>query len=75
MKEVEQENAPDIATLPLFPMHGEDNINSYGRSQPNSSGYYSGWYGSSDDGSSSSSSCASLELTLNSYGGRSSGSM
>ncbi|KAI5319719.1 PREDICTED: WUSCHEL-related homeobox [Prunus dulcis] len=61
-----QENlqgSPEIETLPLFPMHGED-IHGFGNIKSTSDGYYSGWY-RSDDGNNGR---TSLELSLNSYG-------
>lgn len=56
------DEAREIATLPLFPMHGED----YGSFKAESSNahhnYYGGWYQSDHMGAK-----ASLELSLNSY--------
>lgn len=54
MEEAEEEAAPEIETLPLFPMHGDikDDFN--------------GWYRRVDD-TFAAGSRASLELTLNSY--------
>ncbi|KAK9284703.1 hypothetical protein L1049_023879 [Liquidambar formosana] len=61
----EEEEAPEIETLPLFPMHGEE-INGFYNIKPQSDGYYTGWY-RSDNGNGSSR--TSLELSLNSYTG------
>ncbi|PQQ14964.1 protein WUSCHEL [Prunus yedoensis var. nudiflora] len=57
------QDSPEIETLPLFPMHGED-IHGFGNIKSTSDGYYSGWY-RSDDGNNGR---TSLELSLNSYG-------
>ncbi|KAJ7953116.1 protein WUSCHEL [Quillaja saponaria] len=66
LKEVEQEEGnPEIETLPLFPMHGED-IHGYCNLKPDSAYYYNGWYRTDQDGGKSSSR-TSLELSLNSY--------
>lgn len=65
--ELEEEQATEIETLPLFPMHGE-NISGFCSIKPGSDGYCSGWYGSDDNKSGSR---TSLELTLNSYFGQS----
>ncbi|XVE87421.1 hypothetical protein DITRI_Ditri18aG0116100 [Diplodiscus trichospermus] len=60
--------APQIETLPLFPMHGED-INAFCNNiKPEPGSCYSGWYRSDDAYTASR---ASLELSLNSYTGRS----
>ncbi|PSS00484.1 Protein WUSCHEL like [Actinidia chinensis var. chinensis] len=69
--EEEQEQAPEIETLPLFPMHGNDISSGFCSLKPQSNGYYttSGWY-HADDGHGGS--CTSLELSLNSYTGMSS---
>ncbi|KAK6288171.1 hypothetical protein POUND7_014350 [Theobroma cacao] len=70
--EEEEAAAPHIETLPLFPMHGED-INAFcSNMKPSPESCYSGWY-RSDDGYAASR--ASLELSLNSYTGRSQGSI
>ncbi|KAM0970253.1 hypothetical protein FF1_018366 [Malus domestica] len=62
----QQQASPEIETLPLFPMHGED-IHGFGNIKSSSmEGYYSGWYRS--DGSNDGGSRTSLELSLNSYG-------
>ncbi|XWS33854.1 hypothetical protein CRYUN_Cryun22dG0118700 [Craigia yunnanensis] len=67
-EEEEAAVAPHIETLPLFPMHGED-INAFcSNIKPEQDCCYSGWY-RSDDGYTGSR--ASLELSLNSYTGRS----
>lgn len=66
-EEEEDEASPEIETLPLFPMHGED-INGI---KHNSHGYYSGWYRPSEDGGNRGGSRTSLELSLNSYSRRS----
>ncbi|KAG2694208.1 hypothetical protein I3760_08G130900 [Carya illinoinensis] len=67
----EEEAAPEIETLPLFPMHGDD-INGFCNiSTPSSNGFYTTWYRSGGvDGKSASR--TSLELSLNSYSRRSS---
>ncbi|CAL5324281.1 unnamed protein product [Camellia sinensis] len=70
-EEQQQQKAPEIETLPLFPMHGED-ISGFCNIKPESDNYYSSWYHSNDN--SHGSSRTSLELTLNSYIGRSSDS-
>ncbi|KAL8472420.1 hypothetical protein ACS0TY_029577 [Phlomoides rotata] len=57
-EEEEEEAAPEIETLPLFPMHGDIK---------DDSDYFNGWHGRVDDGFAAGSR-ASLELTLNSYG-------
>ncbi|XP_068307105.1 protein WUSCHEL-like [Pyrus communis] len=60
-----QQASPEIETLPLFPMHGED-IHGFGNIKSSSmEGYYSGWYRS--DGGNDGGSRTSLELSLNSY--------
>ncbi|KAK1373459.1 Homeobox domain-containing protein [Heracleum sosnowskyi] len=63
------DEAREIATLPLFPMHGEDHYGSCNNFKAESSNahhnYYGGWYQS--DHSFETSSRASLELSLNSY--------
>ncbi|XWS42163.1 hypothetical protein CRYUN_Cryun17cG0144500 [Craigia yunnanensis] len=64
----EEAAAPQIETLPLFPMHGED-INAFcDNIKPEPDSCYSGWYRSNDGYTGSR---ASLELSLNSYTGRS----
>ncbi|KAK0604931.1 hypothetical protein LWI29_021039 [Acer saccharum] len=72
-EEENEESGDHIETLPLFPMHGEDyNFNTtFCNIKPDPSSYYSGRYGSSNDGHGSSR--ASLELSLNSYTSWSSG--
>ncbi|TXG59785.1 hypothetical protein EZV62_014358 [Acer yangbiense] len=74
-EEENEESGDHIETLPLFPMHGEDyNFNTtFCNIKPDPSSYYSGRYGSSNDGHGSSR--ASLELSLNSYTSWSSGPM
>ncbi|XP_059440643.1 protein WUSCHEL [Corylus avellana] len=66
--EEEEEAAPEIETLPLFPMHGDGDINGFYNMKPSSGGYYTGWYRSGDDGNTGSR--TSLELSLNSYSRR-----
>ncbi|XVF59762.1 hypothetical protein PTKIN_Ptkin07bG0302000 [Pterospermum kingtungense] len=67
-EEEEAAVAPHIETLPLFPMHGED-INAFcSNIKPEVNSYYSGWYRPDDVYTGSR---ASLELSLNSYTGRS----
>ncbi|KAJ9703698.1 hypothetical protein PVL29_005126 [Vitis rotundifolia] len=66
-EEQEEEATPEIETLPLFPMHAED-ITGFCNIKPESDAYYSGWYRPAD---AKSSSRTSLELSLNSYAGRS----
>ncbi|KAE8662883.1 2-oxoglutarate and Fe(II)-dependent oxygenase superfamily protein isoform 1 [Hibiscus syriacus] len=63
--------APHIETLPLFPMHGEDHINAFcSNLKPQSDSCYSAnWYRSDEGGYTGAR--ASLELSLNSYTGRS----
>ncbi|KAK6924476.1 Homeobox domain, partial [Dillenia turbinata] len=63
-----EESAPELETLPLFPMHGEEQINGFCNIKHHDCGhhYYSGWY-HSDEYNTGSSSRASLELTLNSF--------
>ncbi|KAF5738127.1 putative Homeodomain-like superfamily protein [Tripterygium wilfordii] len=64
-EEEEEETAPEIETLPLFPIHSEDingfchNNKYYSHGQ-----YYTNWYPSGDG-----TGRASLELSLNSYTG------
>ncbi|GAV88593.1 Homeobox domain-containing protein [Cephalotus follicularis] len=70
-EEVDVDDTPEIETLPLFPMHGED-IDAFCSIKPDSDTYYSSWY-RSDDGNGGSR--ASLELTLNSYSSNSHGSI
>ncbi|CAK9145335.1 unnamed protein product [Ilex paraguariensis] len=65
-KEQEEQN-PEIETLPVFPMHG-DNISGFCNMKPESENYYTGWYRSHG---AMAGSRASLELSLNSYTGRS----
>ncbi|XP_057491647.1 protein WUSCHEL-like [Actinidia eriantha] len=68
----EQEQAPEIETLPLFPMHGDNISSGFCSVKPQSNGYYttpSGWYPPGDGHGSSR---TSLELSLNSYTGMSS---
>ncbi|KAK6922615.1 Homeobox domain [Dillenia turbinata] len=69
--EDDDERAPELETLPLFPMHGDDHINGFCNIKHHEYGhhYYSGRY-QSDEYTTGSSSRASLELTLNSYIGR-----
>ncbi|XP_061345672.1 protein WUSCHEL [Gastrolobium bilobum] len=67
-EEQEDDSAPEIETLPLFPMHGED-IHGYYNLNSNSSNYGGGWY-QTEDGFKNVSR-TSLELSLNSYTGRS----
>ena len=67
--EEEEEAAPEIETLPLFPMHGDDDINGFYNMKSSSGGYYTGWYRPGDDGNTGSR--TSLELSLNSYSRRS----
>ncbi|XWS45543.1 hypothetical protein CRYUN_Cryun15aG0145500 [Craigia yunnanensis] len=62
--------APHIETLPLFPIHGEDINACYSNIKPEPDSCYSGWY-RSDGGYTNTGSRASLELSLNSYTGRS----
>lgn len=64
----------EIATLPLFPMHGEEygssalSCNNYKAESSNGHNYYGGWYQPDHMGASfGSSTRASLELSLNSY--------
>lgn len=59
-----EDGSPEIETLPLFPMHGED-IHGYCNLRANSSNYEGGWY-QTEDGFVNGSR-ASLELSLNSY--------
>nr|QKZ93424.1 wuschel-like protein [Vuralia turcica] len=59
-----EDGSPEIETLPLFPMHGED-IHGYCNLRSNSSNYGGGWY-QTEDGFMNGSR-TSLELTLNSY--------
>ena len=66
-EEQEEEATPEIETLPLFPMHAED-ITGFCNIKPESDAYYSGWYRPAD---AKTSSRTSLELSLNSYAGRS----
>ncbi|KAL5819154.1 hypothetical protein ACOSQ3_023088 [Xanthoceras sorbifolium] len=69
IEEEDEESANhDMETLPLFPMHGEDNFNtsSFCNIKPDQSSYYSGRYGS-EGGGGHGGSRASLELSLNSY--------
>ncbi|KAJ0039493.1 hypothetical protein Pint_27532 [Pistacia integerrima] len=63
VKEEEEEEAtgPGIETLPLFPMHGEENL----KLNPNTNYYSTNWYGRSNDANATS--WTSLELSLNSY--------
>ncbi|KAJ1408798.1 Homeobox-like domain superfamily [Sesbania bispinosa] len=71
--EEEQENgSPEIETLPLFPMHGED-IHGYCNLKSNSSSNYDGgWYQTAEEGGfNNGTSRTSLELSLNSYTRRS----
>ncbi|KAK3224295.1 hypothetical protein Dsin_011320 [Dipteronia sinensis] len=52
-----------IETLPLFPMHGEDNFSTtYSNNKPDPSSYCSGRYGSDDGHGSSSPSLQQLSL-------------
>lgn len=62
----EEVHAPEIETLPLFPIHAED-INGFTNNFK--ANYYSGWYCPDDGGRGGSR--ASLELSLNSYSRRS----
>lgn len=70
-EEQEEENgSPEIETLPLFPMHGED-IHGYCNLKSNSSNYGApSWY-QAEDGFINASRTTSLELSLNSYTRRS----
>nr|AIT56193.1 WUSCHEL protein [Dimocarpus longan] len=70
--EDEDEESANIETLPLFPMHGEDNFNTFCNFKHGSNSYCTGQYGSDDAHGSSR---ASLELSLNSYTSWSSGPM
>ncbi|EEF31641.1 protein WUSCHEL [Ricinus communis] len=66
----EEEEAPEIETLPLFPTQRED-INAFCNIKHNSICYSHNWYGYGygfDDGNSTSR--TSLELSLNSYTGQ-----
>lgn len=63
--EGEEEAAPEIETLPLFPMHAED-ITGFCNLKPDAEAYYGGWYRASDGKPGSR---TSLELSLNSYAG------
>ncbi|GMJ07886.1 WUSCHEL 1, WUSCHEL [Hibiscus trionum] len=64
----EVDTSPEMETLPLFPMHGED-INGFcGNMKPEADSRYSGWYRSENGYTGAR---ASLELSLNSYTGRS----
>ncbi|XP_022741813.1 protein WUSCHEL-like [Durio zibethinus] len=66
--EEEEAAAPQIETLPLFPMHGED-INTFcSNIKPETDSSYSSWYTSYDGYTGSR---ASLELSLDSSAGRS----
>ncbi|KAI6671487.1 hypothetical protein NL676_006372 [Syzygium grande] len=76
--DAEDEEAPEIETLPLFPMHGDDHLNiddALCNIKPNSDHYHHHihrqgyWY----DDVVMSTSRTSLELSLNSYTGRSPG--
>ncbi|KAI4314760.1 hypothetical protein L6164_027637 [Bauhinia variegata] len=68
--EEEQENgAPELETLPLFPMHNED-IRGCCNLRSEYSPYYGGWYHTDHDGYKNGSR-TSLELSLNSYTRRS----
>ncbi|KAI9109615.1 hypothetical protein K1719_019245 [Acacia pycnantha] len=77
-QEGEDDGAPEIETLPLFPMHGED-IHGYCNLRCDSSSYYAGgWYhhAAADEYAfknvvNGSHHRTSLELTLNSYTRRS----
>ncbi|XP_058772703.1 protein WUSCHEL [Vicia villosa] len=74
MEEEEYENgSPEIETLPLFPMHGEDIHGGYCNLKSNSSNYAAahGWYQGEDHGFINASRTTSLELSLNSYTRRS----
>lgn len=64
----EEEGAPEIETLPLFPMHGED-IHGYCNLKSDSSYYGGAWYHHEGHGFNNKASHhrTSLELTLNSY--------
>ncbi|KAB2051541.1 hypothetical protein ES319_A12G061700v1, partial [Gossypium barbadense] len=64
----EEAAAPQIETLPLFPMHSEDDNGFCSNIKPRLDSCYSGWY-KSEDGYTGSR--ASLELSLNPYAGRS----
>ncbi|KAK8674112.1 hypothetical protein V6N13_112410 [Hibiscus sabdariffa] len=67
--EEEETTGPQIETLPLFPMHGED-INGFcSNMKPEPDSRYSGWYRTEDGYTGGAR--ASLELSLNSYTGRS----
>lgn len=67
-EEEDQNGSPEIETLPLFPMHGED-THDYCNFKSNSSSNYNydgtGWYHQADPRT------TSLELSLNSYTRRS----
>lgn len=60
--EQDEEEDPEIETLPLFPVHG-DNVK-------HESDYFGGWHRHSDDSSAQPGFRASLELSLNSYAAR-----
>ncbi|XP_054775752.1 protein WUSCHEL [Prosopis cineraria] len=65
------DGAPEIETLPLFPMHGED-IHGYCNLRSDSAYYGGGWYHADEYGfKNNGSHRTSLELTLNSYTRRS----
>ncbi|GMH06538.1 hypothetical protein Nepgr_008378 [Nepenthes gracilis] len=71
IEEESQEEAPEIETLPLFPMHGEDSHGSCGTTSGIKSGYdgYNGgchWSTAGDGGPRT-----SLEISLNSFAGNS----
>ncbi|KAF8410462.1 hypothetical protein HHK36_002991 [Tetracentron sinense] len=58
----EEEAAPEIETLPLFPMHGEE-VAGFCTGKPGSDGYFTGWYRPNEEKVGSR---TSLELSLNS---------
>lgn len=64
----EEAAAPQIETLPLFPMHSEEVNGFCSNVKPRLDSCYSGWYRSEDGYTGSR---ASLELSLNPYAGRS----
>ena len=71
----DENGSPEIETLPLFPMHGED-IHGYCNLRSDSSYYGGGWYHHHSDeyafkNFNNGSHRTSLELTLNSYTRRS----
>ncbi|CDP01908.1 unnamed protein product [Coffea canephora] len=67
-QEQEEEPVPELETLPLFPMHGEDVSGFCTNKQPEQNCYYTDWYQPNGNVGYSR---TSLELSLNTYGGRS----